>query len=104
MNTIAAIEADPTVRLSELWLERWVGPAQLPLASSPPTLNSSTAIGDMFLQSDWPTIAAVNLPGGGPRLPVIDAGCADKIRVSKRCIVLVRDLQRQSRRSLSGRS
>ena len=26
MNTIAAIEATPTVRLSELWLERWVGP------------------------------------------------------------------------------
>ena len=44
MNTIAAIEADPTVRLSELWLERWVGPVSFRLASSPPTLNSSTAI------------------------------------------------------------
>ena len=28
MNTIAAIEATPTVRLSELWLERWFGPAE----------------------------------------------------------------------------
>ena len=26
MNTIAAIEATPTIRLSELWLERWFGP------------------------------------------------------------------------------
>ena len=26
MNTIAAIEATPTVRLSELWVERWAGP------------------------------------------------------------------------------
>ena len=26
INTIAAIEATPTVRLSELWLERWAGP------------------------------------------------------------------------------
>ena len=26
MNTIAAIEATPTVRLSELWLEKWFGP------------------------------------------------------------------------------
>ena len=29
MNTIAAIEATPTVRLSELWLERWFGPVSL---------------------------------------------------------------------------
>jgi carbohydrate-selective porin OprB len=44
MNTIAAIEADPTVRLSELWLERWVGRSASDLASSLPTRNSSTAI------------------------------------------------------------
>ncbi len=28
MNTIAAIEATPTVRLSELWAERWFGPVK----------------------------------------------------------------------------
>jgi len=39
MNTIAAIEATPTVRLSELWLEKWFGPVSLRFR----TPNSSTA-------------------------------------------------------------
>ena len=42
-NTIAAIEATPTIRLSELWLERQFGPASVKLASSRLTPSFSTA-------------------------------------------------------------
>ncbi len=46
MNTIAAIEAAPSTRLSELWLERkfLMAPSVSASASSPPTASSSTAI------------------------------------------------------------
>jgi porin len=79
MNTIAAIEATPTVRLSELWLERWFGPASLrfgQLAADAEFFYSD--LSQIFLQSDWPTIGAVNLPGGGPAYPLSAVGARIK--------------------------
>lgn len=84
MNTIAAIEASPTIRLSELWLERWVGPVSLrfgQLAADAEFFYSDLSV--MFLQSDWPTIGAVNLPGGGPAYPLSAVGARIKYEFPK---------------------
>ena len=86
MNTIAAIEATPTVRLSELWLERKIfdGAASLrfgQLAADTEFFFSNLSA--MFLQSDWPTIASVNLPGGGPAYPLSTPGVRLKIDFNK---------------------
>jgi len=77
INTIAAIEATPTVRLSELWLEQkfWGGAASLragQLAADVEFFYSN--LNTMFLQSDWPTIGAQNLPSGGPAYPLSTPG------------------------------
>jgi porin len=83
-NTIAAIEATPTVRLSELWLERWFGPASFrigQLAADAEFFYSD--VSQLFLQSDWPTIAAVNLPGGGPAYPLSALGARIKYEFPK---------------------
>lgn len=79
MNTIAAIEATPTVRLSELWLERRYGPATFrfgQLAADAEFFYSD--VSQIFLQSDWATIAAENLPGGGPAYPLASLGARIK--------------------------
>ena len=88
MNTIAAIEADPTVRLSELWLERWVGPLSFrfgQLAADAEFFYSD--LSQLFLQSDWPTIAAVNLPGGGPAYPLSTPGVRIKYEFPKLSLI-----------------
>ena len=79
INTIAAIEAVPTIRLSELWLERQMkfleGKASLrvgQLAADVEFFNSPLSA--MFLQSDWATISAVNMPSGGPAYPLSTPG------------------------------
>lgn len=86
MNTIAAIEATPTARLSELWLERKFlnGAASFrfgQLAADSEFFYSDLSV--MFLQSDWPTIAAVNLPGGGPAYPLATPGVRLKFDFGK---------------------
>ena len=82
INTIAAIEAVPTIRLSELWFEQkfWNGNANLrvgQLAADVEFFFSNLSI--MFLQSDWATITAVNLPSGGPAYPLSTPGVRLKI-------------------------
>jgi porin len=84
MNTIAAIEATPTVRLSELWVERWAGPVNFrigQLAADAEFFYSD--VSQMFLQSDWATITAVNLPGGGPAYPLASLGARIKYELPK---------------------
>jgi porin len=84
MNTIAAIEATPTVRLSELWVERWAGPLNFrigQLAADAEFFYSD--VSQMFLQSDWATITAVNLPGGGPAYPLSALGARIKYEFPK---------------------
>ncbi|NVN87781.1 MAG: carbohydrate porin [Rhodopseudomonas sp.] len=77
INTIAAIEAVPATRLSELWLEQkfWDGKASVragQLAADSEFFFSSLSF--MFLQSDWATITAANLPSGGPAYPLSTPG------------------------------
>jgi porin len=82
VNTIAAIEADSTVRLSELWAEQkfWDDKASLrvgQLAADVEFFYSELSF--PFLQSDWPTITALNLPSGGPAYPLSTPGVRLKV-------------------------
>ena len=85
MNTIAAIEATPTVRLSELWVERWAGPLNFRIGqlAADAEFFYSDLSASLFLQSDWPTIGAVNLPGGGPAYPLSALGARIKYEFPK---------------------
>jgi porin len=77
INTIAAIEALSTTRLSELWLEQSFAGGRASLKVGQLTADSEffySNLSQMFLQSDWPTIAAVNLPSGGAAYPLSTPG------------------------------
>lgn len=83
MNTLAAIEAASATRLSELWLERKFLDGQASFRFGQLAADSEFFFSDlstMFLQSDWPTIAAVNLPGGGPAYPLSTPGVRLKVQ------------------------
>ena len=103
INTIAAIEAVPTGRLSELWLEQsfWNGSASLRVGQL--AADVEFFYGDalfMFLQTDWPTITATNLPSGGPAYPLSTPGVRLKVEPNKNVSVLAAVFQRRSRRVL----
>jgi porin len=85
LNTIAAIEANPATRLSELWLERKFLDGAASFKIGQLAADSEFFFSDlsnMFLQTDWPTIAAFNLPGGGPAYPLSTPGARVKFDVS----------------------
>lgn len=92
LNTIANIEAAPTTRLSELWLEQALfgGNASVrvgQLAADSEFFYSELSL--MFLHSDWPTIAAANLPSGGAAYPLSTPGARLKLRPIDEFTVLV---------------
>lgn len=77
VNTIAAIEAMPRIRLSEFWLEQRFGDGVVRLRAGQIAADVEFFYSDlsaMFLQSDFPTISALNLPGGGPAFPLATPG------------------------------
>jgi porin len=77
INTIAAIEALATTRLSELWLEQTFANGKASIKAGQLTADSEffySNLSQMFLQSDWPTISAVNLPSGGAAYPLSTPG------------------------------
>src|SRR5215471_7673706 len=77
MNTIAAIEANATTRLSELWIEKKFLDGQASFRVGQLAADSEFFFADlssMFLQSDYPTAAANNQPGGGPAYPLSTPG------------------------------
>jgi porin len=87
VNTIAAIEAMPRIRLSEAWLEQSLFGDTVrlragQLAADVEFLYSDLSV--MFLQSDFPTISALNLPGGGPAFPLATPGAMVGFRPSPR--------------------
>ena len=82
INTIAAIEAVPATRLWELWPEQkfWNGKASLKIGQlAGDTEFFGSSISSLFLQSDWATITAANLPSGGPAYPLSTPGVRLKI-------------------------
>jgi porin len=83
INTIAAIEAVPTTRLSELWLEQKFAGGAASLRVGQLAADAEfffSELSTMFLQSDWPTIAASNLPSGGPAYPLSTPGIRLMVR------------------------
>ena len=92
INTIAAIEAVPTTRLSELWLERRMldGKASLrfgQLAADAEFFFSGMSA--LFLQSDWATIMAANMPSGGPAYPLSTPGVRFKYEPNSNLAMLL---------------
>ncbi len=86
MNTIAAIEAAPATRLSELWLERKFLGGGASFRVGQLAADSEFFFSDlstMFMQTDWPTIAAFNLPSGGPAYPLSTPGARVKVDYGK---------------------
>ena len=83
INTIAAIEAAPTTRLSEVWLEQKFANDKASIRVGQLAADAEffySELSTMFLQSDWPTIAAVNLPSGGAAYPLSTPGARLKIQ------------------------
>jgi porin len=77
INTIAAIEAVPSTRLSEIWIEQKFANDKASIRIGQLAADSEflySELSTMFLQSDWPTIAAANLPGGGAAYPLSTPG------------------------------
>jgi len=92
LNTIAAIEAVPATRLSELWVEQKLFGDKASLRVGQLAADSEFFFSDlsaMFLQSDWPTIAATNLPSGGPAYPLSTPGIRLKLDPNKNISVLL---------------
>ena len=92
VNTLAAIEAVPTSRLSELWLEQKfmngaVGFRVGQLAADSEFFFTDTST--LFLNSDWATITALNLPSGGAAYPLSTPGVRLKIEPNDRAAFLV---------------
>ena len=92
INTIAAIEANPTTRLSEIWLEQKFAGEKVSLRAGQLAADSEfffSDLSEMFLQSDWPTIAAVNLPSGGAAYPLSTPGVRLKVEPIKEVSLLL---------------
>ena len=92
INTIAAIEAVPTTRLSELWLEQAFMGGGGSLRIGQLAADAEFFISDLstfFLQSDWPTITASNLPSGGAAYPLSTPGVRLKLEPAKDVALLL---------------
>jgi porin len=76
-NTIANIEALATTRLSELWLEQKFFNDTFSVRFGQLAADAEFFISDYsvwMMTSDWPSITAQNLPGGGPAYPLATPG------------------------------
>lgn len=84
-NTISNIEALPTTRLSELWLEQSFGDTFSvrfgQLAADAEFFISDYSV--FLMTSDWPSITAQNLPSGGPAYPLSTPGVRLKFEPNK---------------------
>jgi porin len=82
INTIAAIEAVPATRLSEIWFEQKFANGKASIRIGQLAADAEFFIAPIstgFLQSDWPTIFAVNMPSGGPAYPLSTPGVRLKV-------------------------
>ncbi len=82
VNTIAAIEGVPRTRLSEFWLEKEFadGKANVRFGQLAADVEFFfSGLSAVFLQSDWATITATNMPSGGPAYPLSTPGVRLKL-------------------------
>jgi porin len=76
-TTISSIEALPTTRLSELWLEQKLLNDTFSIRFGQLIADSDFFISDTstpFMNSGWPSLFALNLPSGGPSFPFASPG------------------------------
>ena len=89
-NTISNIEALPTTRLSELWLEQSFGDT-FSIRFGQLAADAEFFISDystFLMTSDWPSITAQNLPSGGPAYPLSTPGVRLKYEPNKQLTFL----------------
>jgi porin len=82
LNTISNIEALPTTRLSEFWLEQRLFDGKANLRAGQLVVDTEFLFSQyfsFFMSSDWPTNPAVNIPNGGPAYPLSTPGVRLKV-------------------------
>ena len=91
INTIAAIEAVPTIRLSEIWLEQKFAGDKAAFKIGQIAADTEFFFSDasvIFLATDWPTISASNLPSGGAAYPLSTPGVRLKVEPNNNVALL----------------
>lgn len=92
LNTISNIEALPTTRLSEAWLEQAFWNAKASLRAGQLVVDTEFLFSQyfsFFASSDWPTNPAVNIPSGGAAYPLSTPGIRLKIDPTPQTTFLV---------------
>jgi len=82
LNTISNIEALPTTRLSELWLQQTFLGGLASLRAGQLVVDTEFLFSQyfsFFINSDWPTNPAVNIPSGGAAYPLSTPGIRLKV-------------------------
>ena len=82
----------PATRLSELWLEQKFPDGKVALRAGQLAVDAEffySETSTLFLQSDWATIAALNLPSGGAAYPLSTPGARLRIDPIKDVAVLL---------------
>lgn len=82
LNTISNIEALPTTRLSEMWLEQQLFDGKASVRAGQLVVDTEFLFSQyfsFFMSSDWPTNPAVNIPSGGPAYPLSTPGVRLKV-------------------------
>jgi porin len=90
--TISNIEALPSTRLSEIWLEQTFFNDKLSVRFGQLAADAEFFISypsGLFIDSGWPTITAANLPSGGPVFPLATPGIRLKADPTKDLSFLV---------------
>lgn len=86
LNTISAIEALPSTRLSEIWLEQKLFGGIASIRAGQLAADTEFTIANYslpFITSDWPGILANNMPGGAAAYPLSTPGIRLKIDPDK---------------------
>lgn len=81
-NTMSNIEALPTTRLSEAWLEQKFAGGKASLRAGQIVVDTEFLFSQyfsFFVSSDWPTNPAVNIPNGGAAYPLSTPGVRLKV-------------------------
>jgi porin len=77
LNTVSNIEALPTTRLSEIWLEQQFLDGKASLRAGQLVVDTEFLVSqyfNLFISSDWPTNPKAGIPSGGPAYPLSTPG------------------------------
>ena len=90
--SISNIEAVPSTRLSELWLEQKSRNDTFSIRAGQITADGEFFVSEyakLFISNDWPTILGANLPSGGPAYPLSTPGVRLKFEPDEHWSLLV---------------